>query len=94
MPKKRYKAEQVIPILREVEKGSISIEKVLKKYGIKEPTYYRWRKKYGGNVTGSNRPLGVDSKSSNNRFLPGLDDVRTAILQNLSNISIPQLSGV
>ena len=48
MPKKRYKAEQVIPILREVEKGSISIEKVLRKYGIKEPTYYRWRKKYGG----------------------------------------------
>ena len=51
MPRKRLKAEQIIPKLREVEvelaKGRI-VAQVVKKLGVTEQTYYRWRKEYGG----------------------------------------------
>lgn len=51
MPRKRYTAEQVIHKLREAEvelsKGLGSAE-VIRKLGISEQTYYRWRREYGG----------------------------------------------
>ena len=51
MTKKRHTAEQVIGKLREAEvalaKGQ-PIAKIVRKLGITEQTYYRWRKEYGG----------------------------------------------
>jgi transposase-like protein len=51
MGKKRFKAEQIIRMLREadveVAKGQ-SIAHVCRKFGISEQTYYKWRKEYGG----------------------------------------------
>ena len=51
MPKKRFTAEQIIPKLREAEvelaKGR-TVGQVVKRLGIAEQTYYRWRKEYGG----------------------------------------------
>ena len=51
MGKKRFKAEQIIKMLREadveVAKGQ-SIAHVCRKLGIPEQTYYKWRKEYGG----------------------------------------------
>lgn len=43
----RYKEEQIIRILKEVESG-ISVTEVCRKYGVSEQTIYRWRNKYGG----------------------------------------------
>ena len=43
----RYKEEQIIRILKEVESG-ISVAEVCRKYGVAEQTVYRWRNKYGG----------------------------------------------
>jgi len=43
----RYKEEQIIRILKEVESG-ISVTEVCRKYGVSEQTVYRWRNKYGG----------------------------------------------
>ena len=43
----RYKEEQIIRILKEVEIG-ISVVEVCRKYGVAEQTVYRWRSKYGG----------------------------------------------
>ena len=43
----RYKEEQIIRILKEVESGT-SIADVCRKYGVAEQTVYRWRSKYGG----------------------------------------------
>ena len=43
----RYKEEQIIRILKEVENG-ISVADVCRKYGVAEQTVYRWRSKYGG----------------------------------------------
>ena len=52
MPRgKKELAEQIIPKLREVEvevgRGKTVLEAV-KKIGVTEQTYYRWKKKYGG----------------------------------------------
>jgi transposase-like protein len=51
MAKRRHKAEQIIAKLREAEvelaKGQ-PMSKVVRKLGITEQTYYRWRKEYGG----------------------------------------------
>jgi hypothetical protein len=51
MPRKRFTSEQIITILREAEilvnQGPTFIEAV-RKLGISEQTYYRWRKEYGG----------------------------------------------
>lgn len=43
----RYKEEQIIRILKEIESGS-SVAEVCRKYGVAEQTVYRWRSKYGG----------------------------------------------
>jgi len=43
----RYKEEQIIRILKEVETG-INVVEVCRKYGVAEQTVYRWRSKYGG----------------------------------------------
>ena len=51
MARKRHTAEQIIGKLREAEvelaKGQ-SVALVVKKLGVTEQTYYRWRKEYGG----------------------------------------------
>jgi len=43
----RYREEQIIRILKEVESG-ISVTEVCRKYGVAEQPVYRWRNKYGG----------------------------------------------
>lgn len=46
MQRKRYSVGQIIKILREGESG-IRILDLVKRYGVSEQTYYRWRNKYG-----------------------------------------------
>ncbi len=51
MARQRYKAEEIIMKLREVEihqgKG-LDTAGACRQVGITEATYYRWRKEYGG----------------------------------------------
>ena len=51
MARKRFSAEQIITKLREAEvelsKGK-AVAQVVRKLGVTEQTYYRWRKEYGG----------------------------------------------
>ncbi len=51
MPRKGSRPEEIIAKLREAEvklaKGA-AIAQVCKDLGVTEPTYYRWRKEYGG----------------------------------------------
>jgi transposase-like protein len=51
MKRKRFKAEQIVVMLREAEirmsKG-LDVAEVCRNLGISEQTYYRWRKEYGG----------------------------------------------
>ena len=45
--KKRFSEEQVAFALRQAETG-ISVQEVIRKMGISEQTFYRWKKKYRG----------------------------------------------
>ena len=51
MSKKRFTGEQIISKLREAEvlqSNGLSITEICRQIGIKEQTYYKWRKEYGG----------------------------------------------
>jgi putative transposase len=47
MKKSRYKEEQIIAVLKEVDAGA-KLQDVVRRLGISEQTYYRWKAKYGG----------------------------------------------
>lgn len=51
MPKKRYKADEIITNLRAIEVDigrGVSVEEACRKIPITEVTYYRWKREYGG----------------------------------------------
>ena len=51
MPMKRYKAEQIVTLLRQIEVGIANgkpTPQACKEAEITIQTYYRWRKEYGG----------------------------------------------
>jgi len=45
--KKRFSEEQIAFALRQAETGT-PVAEVIRKMGISEQTFYRWKKKYGG----------------------------------------------
>jgi putative transposase len=47
MKKSRYTEEQIAYALRQAETGT-PVAEVLRKMGISEQTFYRWKKLYGG----------------------------------------------
>ena len=47
MKKSRYKEEQIIAVLKEVDAGA-KVQDVVRRLGITEQTYYRWKAKFGG----------------------------------------------
>ena len=51
MGRKRFTAEQIISKLREAEvlqSSGLSIVEICRQLEVKEQTYYKWRKEYGG----------------------------------------------
>ncbi len=51
MPMQRYKAEQIVTLLRQIEVAAgngKTTPLACKEVGITVQTYYRWRKEYGG----------------------------------------------
>lgn len=51
MPMQRYKPEQIVMVLRQIEVQIASgktAPQACKEAGIHTQTYYRWRKEYGG----------------------------------------------
>ena len=47
MRKKRFSVEQMIAVLKQAEVG-VPVEEVIRKAGISEQTFYRWKAKYAG----------------------------------------------
>jgi putative transposase len=47
MKGKRYSAEQIVAVLKQVELG-LPVADVIRKMGISDKTFYRWKKQYAG----------------------------------------------
>jgi putative transposase len=47
MRQSRFREEQIIAGLKEADAG-MKVGEICRKHGICEPTYYRWKAKYGG----------------------------------------------
>lgn len=47
MRKSKFTNEQIAFALRQAETGT-PVKEVLRKFGISEQTFYRWKRKYGG----------------------------------------------
>jgi putative transposase len=62
----RYREEQIIRILKEVESGT-AVAEICRKYGVAEQTIYRWRSKYAGLETSELQRL-RELETENNRL--------------------------
>jgi putative transposase len=47
MKQKRYSEEQIVKILGEQTAG-VTAREIIRRYGISEQTFYRWKSKYAG----------------------------------------------
>lgn len=64
--RKRYTEEQIVQALKRVEQGT-TIKELCRDMGVSEPTYYHWKKKYGGMEVSDVRRLRV-LEDENNRL--------------------------
>jgi putative transposase len=47
MRKKRFSVEQIVVILKQAEQG-MAVGELIRRVGITEQTFYRWKKEYSG----------------------------------------------
>ena len=75
MRRKRFKEEQIIGILKEAEAGE-TVKELVRRHGISEQTFYRWRSKYGG------------MEASDARRLKHLEDENRQLKQMVAELSL------
>ena len=64
MKGKRFKEEQIIGILKEMEVGT-PLPELCRKYGVSDGTIYNWKRKYGGlTVSEAIRLRGLEEENS------------------------------
>ena len=89
MAKKRLAVEQIIQKLREAElelaRGQ-TVPQVVKKLGVTEQTYYRWRKEYGGLRTDqAKRFKELEQENARLKRLPADAELDKAILREAAS---------
>ncbi len=47
MKNKRFSVEQIVAVLKEAELG-MPVADIIRRVGVSEPTFYRWKKQYAG----------------------------------------------
>jgi hypothetical protein len=73
MPKKRFKAEQIVVLLRQIEvlmSQGKAAPVACREAGISQQSYHRWRKEYGGLEFDQAKRM-KDLERENKQMLPG-----------------------
>lgn len=77
MPRKRYKPEEIVAKLRQVDvltsQGSPVVD-AIRQIGVSEVTYYRWRQEYGGLKSDQVKRL-KDLETENMRLRKAVSDL-------------------
>ena len=77
MPRKRYKAEEIVAKLRQVDvlvSQDQNIGDAIRQIGVSEVTYYRWRQEYGGLKTEQVKRL-KELETENTRLRRAISDL-------------------
>jgi putative transposase len=77
MPKKRYKPEEIVAKLRQVDvlaSQGQNIADAIRQIGVSEVTYYRWRQEYGGLKTEQVKRL-KELEQENTRLRKAISDL-------------------
>ena len=87
--KQRHTPEQIIAKLREAEvklaKGT-AVGQVCKELGVTEPTYYRWRREYGGmKLDQARRPKDLEKENARLKRLLAEAELDKAILREAAS---------
>lgn len=84
MKRSRFSEEQIIGILRE-SGGVGTVKAVCAKHNISEPTYYAWKKKYGGmDVSEARRLRVLEEENSRLKRLVADLSVQNQILKEVN----------
>ena len=75
MKKSRYTEEQIIATLRQVDAGT-KVQDIVRKLGVTEQTYYRWKAKFGG------------MEGSDARKLRGLEDENRRLKHLVADLTL------
>jgi putative transposase len=77
MPRKRYKPEEIVAKLRQVDvlvSQGASMTDAIRQIGVSEVTFYRWRQEFGGLKTDQVKRL-KDLELENNRLRRAVSDL-------------------
>ena len=83
MKKSRFSDAQIVAVLQEHEKGA-KVADLCRKHGVTEPTFYRWKRKYGGmDVTETRRLKALEEENRRLKQLVAEQALDNRVLQAL-----------
>ena len=74
MARKRYKPEEIVAKLRQVDVQGRQVADAVRSIGVTEVTYYRWRSEYGG-LKGDQVKRLKELEIENNRLRRAVSDL-------------------
>ena len=81
-----YSAEQKILIVMEGIRGEMSIAELCRKYGISEPTYYKWNKEFI--EAGKKRLSGDETREATSDEVKELRKENAALKESLADLVV------
>lgn len=85
MKGKRYSPEKIVKILREAERAE-SAREVIRRYGITEQTFYRWKKVYAGmEVTDIKRLRAMQEENARLKKLVADQALKISLLEDVNS---------